>query len=120
MKISYYMARRIFFTIITSISLIAIGAAISSVTALDRYEALIKEMKELDSKYVSVETYEPSSFWVREHEGVIGVFGVDGELLYTVEVYIKTLPQKDRQLIRDGIFAKDKAELLEILGDYNA
>ncbi len=119
MKISYYMARRIIFTIFVSISLIALGAAISAVSALDKYGMLIKEIEAINTKYVSVQS-ENSSFWVREHEGVIGVFGIDGELEYTVEVYIKTLPEKDRQLLKNGIYAKDKTELLEILGDYNA
>ncbi len=121
MKISYYLARRIIFTAFVSVSLIALGAAISAVAALDKYGTLIKEIQSFDSKYASIQISEPSgSFWVREHEGVIGVFGIDGELEYTVEVYIKTLPEKDRQLLKDGIFAKDKSELLEILGDYNA
>ena len=121
MKISYYLARRIIFTIFVSISLMAFGAAISAVTALDKYGMLIKEIEGLDTKYVSIEVNDESScFWVREHEGVIGVFGVDGELEYTVEVYIKTLPEKDRQLLKNGIYAASREELLEILGDYNA
>ena len=121
MKISYYLARRIIFTIFVSISLIAFGAAISAVSALDRYEMLIKEIQSFDSKYVSIQVSEPDGcFWVREHEGVIGVFGIDGELEYTVEVYIKTLPEKDRQLLKNGIYAANREELLEILGDYNA
>lgn len=121
MKISYYLARRIIFTIFVSISLIAFGAAMSAVSAHDRYETLIKEIQSLDSKYVSVQANETDQcFWVREHEGVIGVFGIDGELEYTVEVYIKTLPEKDRQLLKSGIFANNREKLLEILGDYNA
>ena len=120
MRISYYLARRIIFTIFVSISLIAFGAAISAVTALDRYGILMEEIQSLDSKYVSIEVEEPGCFWVREHEGVIGVFDADGVLQYTVEVYVKTLPKKDRELLKNGIYAKDKSELLEILGDYNA
>ena len=118
MKISYYLARRIIFTVFVSISLIALGAALSAVSALDKYGMLIKEVDALNTKYVAFES-DDESFWVREHEGIIGVFGIDGELEYTVEVYIKTLPEKDRQLLKNGIYAADKEELLEILGDYN-
>ena len=121
MKISYYLARRIVFTAFVSVSLIALGAAISAATALEKYGMLIKEIQAFDSKYVSIQIDDKSeSFWVREHEGVIGVFDNDGLLQYTVEVYIKTLPEKDRLLLKDGIFAKSKTELFEILGDYNA
>ena len=119
MKISYYLARKIIFTVFVSISLIALGAAISAVSALDKYGMLIKELDALNTKYVIAET-DSESFWVREHEGVIGVFSADGELEYTVEIYIKTLPKKDRELLKNGIYANDKAELLEIIGDYNA
>ena len=122
MKISYYLARRIIFTAFLSVTLVAVGAAISAVSALDKYGTLLKELQSLDSKHTSVQVSEISTgrFWVREHEGVIGVFDEDGNLQYTVEIYIKTLPEKDRLLLRDGIFACDKNELLEILGDYNS
>ena len=119
MKISYYLARRILFTAFVSISLIALGAAISAVSALDKYGMLIKNIEALHLNHVAVKA-DTESFWVREHEGVVGVFDEDGNLQYTVEVYIKTLPEKDRLLLRDGIFACDKNELLEILGDYNS
>ena len=120
MRISYYLARRIIFTIFVSISLIAFGAAISAVNALDKYGVLMKEIQGLDTKFVSIEVEESDGFWVREHEGIIGVFNVVGELEYTVEVYIKTLPKKDRELLKNGIYAASREELLEILGDYNA
>ena len=120
MKISYFLARRIFFTFFVSVALIALGAAISAVAALDRYGALAKELEGLDSRYVSVNTSESDgSYWVREHGGIIGVFTADGNLEYTVEVYVKTLPEADRRLLSDGIFARDRSELLEIIGDYN-
>ena len=119
MKISYYLARRIIFTVFVSVSLVALGAAISAVSALDKYGLLIKELDSLNAKHV-VAVSDSKGFWVREHDGVIGVFNSDGELEYTIEVYIKTLPEKDRELLTNGIYAKDKSELLEILGDYNA
>ena len=120
MKISYYLARRIIFTAFVSISLVAVGAAMSAVAALDKYGTLLNKLERLDSLYVSAQTAEDGSFWVREHEGVIGVFGDNGEHLYTVEVYVKTLPEKDRALLKEGIYAATREELLEILGDYNA
>ena len=119
MKISYYVARRLIFTAFVSVSLIALGAALSSMAALDKYGALAKEMRDLDTKYVSVEAECDRCFIVREHEGIIGVFNSDGDLEYTVEIYVKTLPEADRSLLSSGIFAKNKAELLEILGDYD-
>ena len=120
MKITYYLARRIAFTAFFSVALIALGAALSAVSALDKYGAIIKEIDSITAKSVSVDTEEEQCFFVRAHDGIIGVFSTDGELEYTLEVYVKTLPETDRHLLEKGIFAKSKAELLEILADYDA
>lgn len=120
MKITYYIARRIIFTAFISVSLIALGAAISAVSALDKYGAIIKEIDSITSKSVSVESEEDQCFFVRTHEGMIGVFNASGDLEYTIDVCVKTLPEVDRLLLERGIFAKDKNELREILGDYDA
>lgn len=122
MKITYYLARRIIFTAFVSVSLIALGAALSAVSALDRYGAILKEIEGLDARYASATATDDDSdicYIVREHEGIIGVFTADGDPLYTVEVYIKTLPEADRKLLYDGIYAASREELLEILGDYD-
>ena len=120
MKITYYTARRIAFTLFASVTLIAIGAAISAVSALDSLSLLKNEIAVTSPEIIEAQAAEHECFIVREHEGIIGVFNTDGELLYTVDVYIKTLPLSDRELLRQGIHAKDRSELLEILGDYNA
>ena len=120
MKITYYTARRIAFTAFTAVTLVATGAAISAVSALDSLSSLKNEIAATSSQAVEVRTDKHECYLVREHEGIIGVFNTDGELLYTVDVYIKTLPLSDRELLRQGIHAKDRSELLEILGDYNA
>ena len=120
MKINYYLARRIIFSSFVSVALIAFGAALSAASALDKYSALINEAEVYSVKSVSTTTEVDECFLVREHEGIIGVFTSDGEYLYAIEVYVKTLPEADRALLASGIHAKNKAELLEILGDYNA
>lgn len=121
MKISYYLARRIIFTVIVSVSLIAFGAAMAAMAALDRYSFIIKELEALDTSSTFAELeVSKKRYLVREHEGIIGVFSLNGELEYTVEIYVKTLPEKDRQLLKSGIYAQNREELLEILGDYNA
>ena len=120
MKITYYIARRIIFTAFISVSLIALGAAISAVSALDKYSELINKMENFTTKSVSAPAEENQSFIVRAHNGIIGVFNANGELEYSLEVYIKTLPEVDRLLLERGIFAKDNIELLKILEDYDA
>ena len=118
MKLYYNLTKRIYFTIFVSVSLIALGATASSMTALDRYEAIVEKVNVLDAGYVSI-TADTEGFIVREHQGIIGIFKSDGNLEYTVDVYVKALPASDRMLLSEGIFAKDKAELLDILEDYD-
>ena len=120
MKITYYLARRILFTAFVAVSLIALGAALSAVSALDKYGALIKEMESAATQSVSAPTEDNQSFIVRAHNGIIGVFNIEGDLEYSLEIYIKTLPEIDRALLKRGIFAKDKTELLKILEDFDA
>ena len=109
MKLYYNLTKRIYFTIFVSVALIALGATASSMTALDRYEAIVEKLNVLDAGYVSIAA-DTEGFIVREHQGI---------LEYTVDVYVKALPASDRMLRSEGIFAKDKAELLDILEDYD-
>lgn len=61
-----------------------------------------------------------SAGWMlREHNGKIGIFSTEsGELLEVLEVHIKTLPTADRALLREGISARSKKELLSLIEDY--
>lgn len=121
MKISYYLAKRLAFTAFVSVTLIALGAALSAVSALDKYIAVTKQLEGLKCGHVSASATESSSgYWVKEYESFIGVFNSEGELEYTVEVFIKTLPKRDRELLKSGIFAENREKLLEILGDYTS
>ncbi len=54
---------------------------------------------------------------VKEYNGRIGVFE-DGSLLYTLDVYVFTLPKSDQKLLSDGIKAESKEELNRILEEY--
>ena len=60
------------------------------------------------------------SFVVRETNGVIGVFrrGVD-EPLYTLDVFVFTLPEREQELLRDGIEC-DAEGLLYLLDSYGS
>ena len=64
MKISYYLARRIIFTAFVSVTLIALGAALSAVSALDRYGAILKEIEGFDARYVSAPTVEADACYL--------------------------------------------------------
>lgn len=109
--------RKAIFTAYVSIALISTGSAIAAATTPEKHT--IPENTVLYSEAVS-EVKRDEIYYIKEHGEVIGVFDGEGELLYTVEVYVKTLPAADRALLKKGIAARDREELYEILGDYDA
>jgi len=109
--------RKIILTCFISVTLISIGAAISAETALRKYSELKNTLHPFN---ITQASKDEASYYIKEYGEIIGVFGNNGELLYTVDIYIKTLPASDRSLLRDGIVAHNCEELYEILGDYDS
>ncbi len=71
-----------------------------------------------DDKYDD-STDSDKKYIVREHMGKIGVFSIDGTLLYNIDVYVKTLPEADRRLLGEGIEIIGKEALNELIQDYD-
>ena len=98
--------------------------AVELVESLDQS---LESMKDMIDKYdqsvsVSVDSdktnEQDAHFMIREVNGKIGVFTVDGVLLKVLEVSIDMLPQKDRELLADGITVGSWKELIAILQDF--
>ena len=60
-------------------------------------------------------------YLVKEHNGKIAIFksGNNEPLTVLDSPYIRDLPQKDQEMLINGIVATNKAELYEILEDYD-
>ncbi len=59
------------------------------------------------------------SYSVKEYKGCIAVFKRGSEKpLRTTEVSVKTLPEADQKILKNGIFAENNEQLNEILEDY--
>ena len=54
---------------------------------------------------------------IKEYNGKVCAFE-NGNLIYSLDTYVFTLPEKDQKLILDGIVTTDKNELYEILSEY--
>lgn len=54
---------------------------------------------------------------LKEYNGKIGVYENDA-LIYTIDAYVFTLPELDKQLLHDGIIATNKEELYELIEEY--
>lgn len=59
------------------------------------------------------------SYSVKEYKGCIAVFKRGSEKpLRTTEISVKTLPEADQKILKNGIFAENNEQLNEILEDY--
>ena len=115
---SYYYIKKIIFTVFIATVLLALGASLTASYTLDMYKAV--STLTADNSEFSDQSDAPVSYCVKEFEGVIGVYDLSDRLMYTVDVYIKTLPERDREMLKKGICAESYEEVLEILGDYTA
>ena len=55
---------------------------------------------------------------VREINGKIGVYSEDGYLIRTVNVATKTLPTREQEALKRGIYVNSWKELLSLIQDY--
>ncbi len=58
-----------------------------------------------------------TKYLLKEYNGKIGIFENEA-LIYTLDTYIFTLPEKDQKLLSEGISVSSKEELYEILEEY--
>lgn len=56
---------------------------------------------------------------VRENNGKIAVFDADGMLIKTIDTPVVSLPQSDRDMLKDGIDIFTYEELLDVIEDYS-
>jgi len=99
--------------VVSSITLAISGSQTNiQKVALDTFPIVENVVKE--------ETVIEEWYLIREYEGIIGVFDHDGNLIQTFTVYIKTLPQKDQTLLKNGIEIRSKADLLDLIQDYTS
>ena len=57
-------------------------------------------------------------YTIREHNEKIGIFYSNGTLKEVLEVYIKSLPEADRHLLREGFEVIGEKQLNGIIEDY--
>ena len=63
-------------------------------------------------------SFEAPHWIIRAHEERIGVFRLDGELEYLIDVYLITLPEADQKLLKHGIYVAGEDQLASFIEDY--
>lgn len=94
------------------------------VTLYTQIEDLHSETKKLEKSIQSLSaSYEESIleediFILKEYNGYIGVFDESSVLVDVINVQIKSLPEADRNMLRTGIYAFSRNELISLIEDY--
>lgn len=60
---------------------------------------------------------EATIYMIKEYNGKIGVYE-NNSLIYTIDTYVFTLPEVDKQLLEKGIAVSSKTELFELIEEY--
>lgn len=57
------------------------------------------------------------NYMLKEYNGKIGVYENES-LIYTLDTYVFTLPEVDKQLLQEGIKTTSKTELYQLIEEY--
>ena len=77
------------------------------------YTEIAESTEEMSTTEVKIK-----HFTVKSYGEKIGIFNENDVLVNVIEVYTKTLPKTDRDLLEKGIVVFDDAELRSIIEDY--
>ena len=113
-----YVEKRYFYFTVFLILLFVTASLITCFFVFDsKLERVVASKNNSDALPVVNITEEKKLYEVKEYNGRIGIFE-DESLIYTLDVYVFTLPENDRQLLSDGIKAESQEELYRILEEY--
>ena len=94
------------------------------VTLYTKINDLHSETKKLEKSIQSLSASSEESvleediFILKEYNGYIGVFDKSSVLMDVINVQIKSLPEADRNMLRTGIYAFSRNELISLIEDY--
>ena len=82
------------------------------------YIEIPKETVDIYAPTLKQETEVEEKYFIREHDGRIGVFDENEILIEMIDVYIKTLPETDKKLLKEGFTVIGEKALGAIREDY--
>lgn len=103
------------------LGLLVIGAALcvtAAVQSFVRVQPAENILPAVEKKYTS---FESAAYILMEQDGYVAVFSSNPhQLLEMTDISVSTLPAADRALLRGGIAAVSRHELLTLLEDLNS
>ena len=65
------------------------------------------------------ETTQEPTFWVKEYNGYVGIFSLDGSLYKIIDTKVISLPEADQALLEEGFEIVGRSQLNSIIEDYS-
>lgn len=85
---------------------------------IDGLSVLVSANKN-DTQANKNQTHSPDyKYLIKVQGGKVALFSSDGTLLREIEIPLRALPQKDRDMLSQGIKIKNDAELYSLIQDY--
>ena len=81
----------------------------------EQLELKVSKLSEINTEDIDNDN---TTYILKNHNGVIGVFDISGVLTDIIDVDIKSLPEQDRTLLEAGIWARSRQELASLIEDY--
>ena len=86
-----------------------------AIGTLEQYDLEIKGVRKGRGSWII--NCKEGEFVLKEYNGKIGVYENES-LIYTLDIYVFTLPEVDKQLLKDGIIVSTKEKLYELIEEY--
>ena len=116
-----YITKNLFVLIISSLTALIALVTIWSFASLNDKINEINSSENIQAvtvyKEIEVTNEEMPIYVIKEFDNKIGVFK-DGDFQYYIDVYVSTLTEQDKNLLRQGIEASSEQEVNEILSCY--
>ena len=115
------LKRRFFITVITILAAISAGVALAAIPRMERLAVLPQaaEEKELPASSSPASQAEPAGYLLGEYNGRVSVLTPDTrepEMIF--DIFVRTLPEMDQELLRQGIRVETYEELTRLIEDY--
>ena len=114
-----FLALMICTCILFGLKLKSITPGTPEVITLKEYIYIKDQPDEDESVSTGKDDINEESFLVKEYEGQIGIFSLEGgEIRYVIDRYIKTLPEADKRLLREGFVVIGIHGIYSVIEDY--
>lgn len=119
------MKKRFLITVLTILAAIAAGVALAAIPRMERLTALPQVQAEKEaslsgsSSPSSSQSLEASGYLLGEYNGRVSVLAPDtGEPEMIFDIFVRTLPVPDQELLKQGIRVETYEELTRLIEDY--